>query len=134
MAEAPACEAVPLDGDATVEMTTVPVFTYSGRDCARSYATEMVGAGGLIDDYVRRHPILAIYGAGEGGTMKFDDGYRVVVTGGDASADAQASIWYLRPDGAIVSVVEDCEGLDVGEFVDRTGALVHPVLGPMEHP
>jgi hypothetical protein len=127
------CEAIPFDGDALAPQTTVPVFVYTGPDCERRYVSDVNRAAGWIDDYFSRYSNLRVYGVGQGGIGKFDDGYRNVIMGEDDAGEALASVWYLQLDGKLISVVEDCQHLSVGEFVERTNVLAQPLVTPTSH-
>ena len=68
---------------------------------------------------------------GLGGWEKFGDGYRLAVTdGATASPDASASIWYMRMDGRVVRILEDCQGRTAGDLVSTTGVLAQPLFEP----
>ena len=127
------CDTIPFDADATVDMTRAPVFTFVDAAGDKSYLTRLSDVSTALDGFVARHSELSVYAIGLGGAVKFEDGYRVVVTdGARPTPDAKASVWYLRPDGRIVSVIDEHGGLGAAALASSTGTLASPLLEP-EH-
>ena len=123
------CVSTPYDGGSSVDMSSVPVFTWT--DCSRSFFTEAPQVNAAMDRFVAQHQQLSVYAVDRAGIGKFDDGYRVFVTDGETpSPTANASIWYLRPDGKIISVLDRCGGVGAAALIAGTAPLADPVIEP----
>ncbi len=126
------CVSTPFDADARVDVTSEPVFTFPAASCSIAFFTRPAEAYAAVDAFIARHAPLSIYAVGRGGIRKFDDtGYLVMVTeGATPSPTARASIWFVRADGRIVRVTDDCQGWGAALLAERSGILARPLLAP----